>query len=147
MLYKLQQYTANSLTQVLDSSALGLRVNYVPVTSSAAISTANSNLNGTGTIKTVITGTNNGTLINTITVKATGNVTKGMVRLFIVSGVNKVLMAEIDIPATIQDAIDTAFSTVLKTNFMLSSGVAIAASTQNAEIFVVVAEGLTTTFP
>ncbi len=64
----------------------------------AVIDTANTNLDGTGTIGSVITGASNGTLIKTITVKALDNTTNGMVRLFIYNGTNKRLISEIEIP-------------------------------------------------
>lgn len=147
MLYKIQQYISNSLTDVLDSSALGLRVNYTAKTGKALISTANSNLDGTGTIPLVISGSSNGTLVKTITIKAIGNTTRGMVRLFLTNGTYIDLIAEVDIPERKQDSVDEAFHITLQTDFMLASGLSIKASTQNAESFHIIAEGLDTTFP
>jgi hypothetical protein len=147
MLYTLEQYIPGSVKQVLDSSAIGLRVNYSAVTGMAAISTANSNLDGTGSITNLISGSSNGTLIRTITIKASGNTTRGMVRLFLTNGTFYDLIAEVDIPERTQDSVDQAFSTILQLDFILASGLSIAASTQNAESFELIAEGLNTTYP
>jgi hypothetical protein len=46
---------------------------YTANTGMVKISTANSNLDGSGTLGTVLTGASNGTLIKTVTVKATSN--------------------------------------------------------------------------
>ena len=56
---------------------------YTANTGKVLISTANSNLDGTGTLGTVLTAASNGTLIKAITVKAQVNTTEGMVRLFL----------------------------------------------------------------
>jgi len=47
------------------------------------ISVANPNLNGTGTLVTLITGAENGTIVKSVIVKAAMPVTTGMVRLFV----------------------------------------------------------------
>ena len=57
---------------------------YVANTGMQTISTANSNLDGTGTLSSaILTGSANGTLIKTVTVKAQVTTTQGMVRLYI----------------------------------------------------------------
>jgi hypothetical protein len=146
MLYRLEQYISNSLTRVF-APTKGQRVKYTANTGLAAISTANSNLDGTGTLTTLITGAGNGTLIKTITIKGTQNLTRGMVRLFISDGTFNKLLSEIDIPEKTQDSTDETFNITLLTNFMLKSGYIIKVSTQNAESSVVIADGLDTSFP
>ncbi|MDP2387946.1 MAG: hypothetical protein Q8M29_16350 [Bacteroidota bacterium] len=144
----MDQYISNSLEKVFET-ALGQRVNYTANTGVGIISTANTNLNGTGTIVGIITGDLYGTLIKTITIKAIGNTTRGMVRLFTYDseGGTKRLIMEVDIPAVIQSSIDKAFSITMETDFMLEPAWNIGASTEKGESFIVIAEGVDTTFP
>jgi hypothetical protein len=143
----MNQYVSNDLTKVFEP-AIGQRVKYTANTGMALISAANSNLDGTGTTVNVITGASNGTYIETITIKAVTNVTRGMVRLFLADlETFTKLIAEIDIPEDTKSSVDQAFCTTLQVDFMLKSGWAIVASTQNAESFAIIAEGLDTTFP
>ena len=129
-------------------ASLGLRVNDAAKTGMALISVANSNLDGTGTIVNIITGASNGTLIDTITIKAIGNTTMGMIRLFITDGSTFTnLVGEINIPQKTVSSVDASFEKTIEVSFMLKSGWILAASTQNAESFQIIAEGLDTTFP
>jgi hypothetical protein len=112
------------------------------------ISTANSNLDGTGTLSAaIITGASNGTLINTVTIKAQSNTSQGMVRLFIYDGTNTKLVAEIEIPAVTKSATDTSFELTMQTDFALKSGWSLKASTEVANTFNVIAEGLNWAYP
>lgn len=119
---------------------------YTANTGMVKISTANANLDGTGTLGTVITGAGNGTLIKNVIIKATGtgatSTAQGMVRLFITDGANTRLLTEVEIPAMGQSSTDPTFETVLPLNFKLKSGAVLKASTQNANGFNVIAEGL-----
>ncbi|MBK7128756.1 MAG: hypothetical protein IPM74_02145 [Crocinitomicaceae bacterium] len=119
---------------------------YTANTGLVKISTANSNLDGTGTLGTVITGASNGTLIKNVIIKATdtgsGSTSQGMVRLFIYDGSSTLLLKEVDIPAMGQSSTDATFETVIPLNFKLESGHVLKASTQNATGFNVIAEGL-----
>lgn len=119
---------------------------YTANTGMVKISTANSNLDGTGTLGTVITGASNGTLIKNVIIKATGtgatSTAQGMVRLFVTDGANTRLLSEVPIPAMGQSSTDTTFEYVLPLNFKLESGLILKASTQNANGFNVIAEGL-----
>lgn len=65
----------------------------------AQISTANANLDGTGTMGDVVTGAANGTLIEEIIIKAAETTTAGMVRLFIYDETNVRLWLEIAVSA------------------------------------------------
>lgn len=115
---------------------------YTANTGMVKISTANSNLDGSGTLGTVLTGASNGTLIKTVTVKATGNTSQGMVRLFVYDGSNNRLLREIQVPPITASATDPSFEVAFKMDYILESGFVLKASTQNADPFNIVAEGL-----
>lgn len=115
-------------------------IQYSANNGSVTISTANSNLDGTGSLGTVLTATQDGTLVKSIIIKATGNTTLGMVRLFIDNGGGTiVLLQEIMIPANNQTAVVQAYSTTINSAFVLQNGFLLKASTQNAEGFNIVA--------
>lgn len=115
---------------------------YTANTGMVKISTANTNLDGTGTLGTVLTGASNGTLIKNVFIKATVTTTQGMIRLFVYDGTNTRLLMEIDVPPMGQSSTDPTFETVIPINFHLISGYILKASTNNAESFNVIAEGL-----
>lgn len=108
-----------------------------------AIATANPNLDGSGTLGSVITGASNGTLIKNIFIKATGSTTEGMIRLFLFDGVsNNTIIKEIEVPAITPSGVTQSFETVLNVNMTLQSGQTLKASTQNANTFNVIAEAV-----
>lgn len=113
------------------------------------ISTANSNLDGTGTLGTVLTGSDNGTRIDRIYIKAIGDVTQGMVRLFLDTGSGIRLIREIPISTVDQRGVTQAFSFIVRypTGLNLPSGWILKASTQNAESFNIIAEGTSWDYP
>jgi hypothetical protein len=115
---------------------------YIANTGVATISVANANLDGTGTFVSVITGAGNGTLIKKLYVKATGATTEGIVRFFIDNGSNKRLIHEVDVPAITNTGVAPSFETEIEFNFSLAANYVLLASTQNAETFNVIAEGL-----
>jgi len=113
---------------------------YTANTGMVTISTANSNLDGTGTLGTVLTGASNGTLVKQVVVKCTGNTSQGMVRLFIYDGsANTRLIEEIPIPAVTKSDTDNTFEYVLQCNYFLKSGYVLKASTENADSFNIIA--------
>lgn len=123
-----------------------------PKVGMAVISTANSNLDGTGTLGTVFTAGTNGSRIDTILIYATGTTTAGMVRLFISDGTNNRLIAEVPVVAVTPSSTQPAFSALLQSNNngLLNSAplpvnfqttYLLKASTQNAETFNVIALG------
>lgn len=116
------------------------------------VSTANSALDGTGTLGTVFTAGASGSRIDAIQIYAIGTTTAGMVRLFLSDGVNNRLFAEIPVLALTPSATQPAFSANLQSNasglvntvplpFSFGSGYSLKASTQNAESFVVIGFG------
>lgn len=116
-------------------------------TGMVTISTANSNLDGTGTLGTVLTAASNGTLVKSITIKAVGSTTAlGMVRLFIYDGSNTRLFAEVDIPIVTQSASDECFERYMELDLDLKAGYLIKASTQIGDTFNIIAEGLDWTY-
>lgn len=123
---------------------------YTANTGIVVISTANSNLDGsTGTYGTVLTSPAtgaSGTLVKTVTIKAQGNTTHGMVRLFAYDGVTTRLVQEIEIPAVTKSSTDPAFEITVPLDLHLEPSGILKASTQNAETFNVIAEGLDWTY-
>lgn len=119
----------------------------------ASNATANSNLDGTGTLVTAYTAgssaTYKGSAIETITIKATVSNTPGMVRLFIYNGTTNFLFREVVIPSITKTATDKAcdYTIVLDDNFDLKAGYLIKASTEKAENFNVMVEGKDWNYP
>jgi hypothetical protein len=122
----------------LQTTNINERAKYTANTGMAQISVANSNLNGTGTLYSIISGASNGTLIKTITIKATASDSIGMIRLYI----NTNIIDEIEIPSVTQSAIEKTFSIAFDVNYNLQNGDVLMASTQNANTFNIIAEGL-----
>jgi len=116
-----------------------------PVIGRAAISAANTNRDGTGTIVSVITGAANGTRISRIIIQAIVTTTAGMVRLYIDNGVNIYLWREVAVTAITGSASVAEFVSIIslvgETALNLPSGYSLQASTHNAEAFNVIAEG------
>lgn len=119
---------------------------YTANTGCVTISTANANLDGTGTLGTVLTASSaagmKGCIIKSVTIKAQGNTTQGMIRLFASGGGATELIAEIEVPAVTKSATDPSFELHMETNYAIKAGYIIKAATQNAETFNVIAEGL-----
>lgn len=107
------------------------------------ISTANTNLDGTGTLGTVITAGAEGTLVELVRVKATVTTTAGMVRLFLHDGTNARLHKEIDVTAATPSGTVKSFEAEYTPTkpLKLPTGWSLRASTHNAESFVVEALG------
>lgn len=149
MVTKNSEYLSNSLTYVYKSE-IGERVNYTALTGMTEMSVANSNLDGTGTIYTVLTSAStDGTLIKNITLKGIATQTKGMVRLYIQpDGGSNDLVAEIEIPARSQASIQETFAISIDVDFMLEYEYKLNASMENgSENMVIIAEGLDIAFP
>jgi hypothetical protein len=118
---------------------------YTANTAITTISSANSYLDGTDAV-TVLTGASSGTFIKTVTIKATGNTTDGMVRLFVYDGTNTKIIAEVKVPNITKSYRDPAFVYIIPLDLRLKSGGMLKASTQNAEAFNIIAEGLDWTY-
>lgn len=108
----------------------------------AAISAANTNRDGTGTIVDVITGAAVGTRIERITIAATSTTTAGVVRLYLYDGTNTRLWKEVLVAAVTPSTTVSPFQSILSNQGLnLPSTFKLRASTNNAESFNVVAEG------
>jgi phospholipase/lecithinase/hemolysin len=116
-----------------------------PVIGLVSISTANTHLDGTGTIGTVLTGGAEGTRIHKIIIQATVTTTAGMVRLYIHDGANYFLWREIPVSAITPSANVAAFTYTIgiigELALVLPSGYSLRASTEKAETFKIIAEG------
>jgi hypothetical protein len=114
------------------------------------VSTANSNLDGTGTLVTIISAEDNGTLIQSINIKAIVTTTPGMIRLFLYDGTNTKLFREIPVPYCTKSAIAHSFSHQIDfegRDFALKANWSLKATTENAESFNVIIEGLNWSYP
>ncbi len=117
---------------------------YTATTGIVQISTGNTNLDGsTGSYSgTIVTGASPGTLIKSITIKATSTTTQGMVRLFITGGGSTQLLQEFEIPAVNPSGEDPSYEAHIPMNYVLKSGYTLKASTNNSETFNVFLECL-----
>lgn len=121
---------ASNSTQPVYTAKLGL----------VTISTPNSNLDGSGTVGTIILGAANGTLVKSLIIKAQTDTTQGMIRLFVKNAGGSNLVQEINVPPIIKSGRDLSFYTVIPINYTLKSGEAMKASTEYGDTFNIIAE-------
>lgn len=141
------QYLSNSLEYVYQSE-IGQRTKYTANTGTVLMTAANSNLDGTGTLYTVLAGSDNGTLVKNLTIKGAALLSKGMVRFYIEKfGGTTALISEIEIPSRDLSAIQQSFAVSIDVDFFLQNRDTLKASTENAEAIVITAEGLDITYP
>ena len=107
------------------------------------VSVANTNLDGTGTLADIFSAGSAGSLISRVEVRAAGNTTNGMIRLFVYDGTNTRLWQEITITGTTPSATTQAASgnVTPSPSLPLKNGWTLKASTHNAETFNVFAYG------
>lgn len=119
------------------------RAKYTANTGIVLISTANGEVDGSGTLGIVLTAASSGTVIKTITINAITDTSEGMIRLFIYDGgsVTK-LIEEFQIPPSKKTGTYPSYKVSYNVNYNLKTGYIMKASTQNAESFIVIAEGL-----
>jgi len=115
---------------------------YTANTGMVQIATANTNLDGTGTLGTLLTADDNGTLVESITVKATGNTTHGMIRIFLYDGTNTRLLEEIEVIAVTATGSDPTFERTIMVNYRLEDTWVLKVSTEKAETFNVIANAV-----
>lgn len=111
-----------------------------PNSAVVSIATANANLDGTGTIGTLLTAGANGSFVVGVWIKAIVTTTAGMVRLYVYDGANYFLCHEEPIPAITKSATVPAFETYVSLNKSLPSGYSLRASTEKAETFKLICE-------
>ncbi len=127
---------------------LGERVKYTANNGYAVISTANTNLDGSGAITDLITGGTCGTVVKRIIIKAYGSTTEGMIRIFHKDGSGTTrLLREIPVPAVTRSSLDPTLIAVIDDYFYLKTTLKLRVSTEKAETFVITAEGLDMTYP
>ncbi len=116
-----------------------------PKIGAVAISTANTNKDGTGTIGTVFTAGTDGSRIHRIVIEAITTTTAGMVRLYIYTGSVYFMWKEISVTAATPSATVQAFISTTELFYedalILPTSYSLRASTHNAETFNVIAEG------
>lgn len=127
---------------------------YTANTGMATINAANNALDGSGTLNTtiwdVITAASNGTAIQSVVIKAQVSTQVGMVRLFLYDGTNTKLLTEVQVPAVTKAGTVVSFSKRIDFNgkdFSLKAGWKLRATTEFADTFNVIAEGLDWTYP
>jgi len=118
------------------------------LTETITITTANPNLNGSGTIASLLTAASEGTIIRSVTIAAlTSTQPGGMVRFFINDGEGYTLWMEVMIPSSTQSSFIPSFKVALSEDFHLQAGYSIGVSTHLAQSFAVTIEGLTWSYP
>ena len=121
---------------------------YTANTGMGIVTTANTGLDGTGALVTILTAAANGTFIKTVTVKTQSvGINQGMLRLFIYDGVNTRLLMEIDTPIAGRSGPWASFSRIINLNYFLKAGDVLQASTQETKTFNVIAEGYDVSYP
>lgn len=115
-----------------------------PHAAGVAISTANTNRDGTGTIGTIFTAGASGSRIDTVVIQATGTTTAGMVRLYLHNGTTAFLIGEVPVLAVTPSGTVPAWRATLNQNtcdwlpMAFGTGYSLRASTHNAETFNIV---------
>lgn len=113
---------------------------YTASMSFGIVNTANANVDGTGSVVTVITGGASGTFVKTLIIKAITTTGVGMVRLYAGTGAGTNLISEIYIPPVVKSGRDAAYYTTIPLNYTLASGEVLKASTQVGDTFNIIAE-------
>lgn len=118
-----------------------------PRNASAAISTANTNRDGTGTVGTIFTAGSGGSRVEKISIVPAGTTTAGMVRIFVYNGSAYFLLKEVPIQAVTPSGTAPVQPVVLVSGqdielpIILPSTHSIRVSTHNAETFHITIEG------
>ena len=128
---------------------MAIEIKYKANTAMCTINTANSNLNGSGTLGTLLTASEKGTIIKTIIIKAQTDTSDGIIRLFIYNNdlEKSFLIMEVPVNAVTKSSRDCSFSRVIPWNYEMQNGDILKVSTQNAETFNIIAEGLDYYYP
>jgi hypothetical protein len=138
------------------TSQSGCSKDYSLLTANTGIATPATNpaLDGTGNSATVLTAGANGTIIRSVIIKATEPITTGMVRLFIGNGTDTILYKEVPVQVTpvltntpTPTPVLPMYEVTLNGDLKLESGHTLKVTTQVANSFVVIAEGLDWEYP
>ena len=114
-----------------------------PQTWQAALSAANTNRDGTGTIVDVVTGGASGSRLDKIRVQASGTSSAGVIRFYLYDGTNTYLIKEMMVSAITPSASVEAWSGEWDCDGLVlpSTSWKLRASTHNAEAFKVFVKG------
>jgi hypothetical protein len=126
------------------------RAKYTARIGNAKVNTANSNLDGTGTIVTLLSAvgaTYQGTQIKSISIQAITDTSEGMIRFFTYDGVNYYLIDEIRVPATKKSGTQPAWEIAYDVEYSINNGDSLAVSTEVADTFIITAEALDWLYP
>ena len=118
---------------------MSAKIKYIARTAVININTANTFLDGTGAMGSLITGSNDGTRIDVICIKATNATSQGMVRFFTNHGTNTSLYREVCVPETNPSGITKSFEIVFSDGLLLEPGDSLFVSTQNSDSFNIIA--------
>lgn len=111
------------------------------------VGTANSNLDGSGAIVTVLTGGSNGTFVKTLIIKAQVRTQEGMIRVFVKkSGGSFILVDEYYVPPVTPSSTALSYYKVINLNYALESREELGVSTQQSDTFTIVAEAFDISF-
>lgn len=104
----------------------------------ARLTAANANRDGTGTIVDLYTPGASGGRIDDIAIKAEGVTTAGMIRFYHHDGANYRLLREVNVGAVVAPSatVQTFEALLAELGWCIQSGHKIAASTHNAEVFI-----------
>lgn len=105
-----------------------------------SINTANSRLDGGGTLSTLLVGAANGTYVKSLIIKAQTNTSQGMVRFFVQNSGGNNLVQEINVPPVIRSGRDLSFGIIINLNYTLKAGETLKVSTEKNDTFNVFAE-------
>lgn len=104
-----------------------------PRTAATVIGTANTAVDGSGTIDTVFTAGSSGSRIDSIMVKAMATTTAGVCRLWLHNGSNYFLWQELIMPAATPSAtVLSSYAALDNIGLILANGWSLCASTHNA---------------
>lgn len=123
------------------------KVRYTALTGAGSLSTANTNLDGTGALVALFTSSGNGTLIQNIYIKAAQTTTRGMIRFFIGDSDFYRIIDEVDVPARVQYNTQDTWEIILETNWYLQAGLFLYASTEKGESFKITVDALEMSYP
>lgn len=121
--------------------------NFTAATGIVTINSANGDLNGGGPMGSVLTasGSLNGTVLQSITIKSTGSNQQGMIRFFIQpngGAGNPFLWREIPVPANVQSETVPAYQTTIRAAYTMQPGDELFASTQFGDTWNIIAEAI-----
>jgi len=114
-----------------------------PKIGSASISTANPNRNGTGTVATLFSAGALGSRVDSISIKARGATTQGMIRFFIHDGSNYRFFTEDEVIPITPTSVDKTHESYIELagGITLPNGYSLRVSTEIGEAFDVCAFG------